>query len=148
MNEVSTWWIIANIAWGITCGAILNYFGLTAEWLIILTIFLGLDILFGLLDSYIVTQNTSSVKLVEWLAKKLTRWALPFIVVAAMKWVWYENIELLSNMIMSTLIISEWYSIIWHFYSINYGKSLPEIDALKALFEKVWELFKDKINND
>jgi len=145
MNEISTWWIVAELVWGITFGSILTYFGLTAEALMILTIFLWLDILFGVLDSYIVTKDTSSVKLVQWLARKLTRWALPFVVVAALRWIGYQDIELLSNIIMTTLIISEWYSIIWHFYSINFGEKLKEIDCLKLLFESIIKIFEVKI---
>lgn len=148
MNEISTWWMIADIVWWITFWWILTYFWLTAEWLMILTVFLWLDIIFGVLDSYIVTKDTSSKKLVQWLAKKLTRWLLPFLVVATLKWIWYQEIELLSNIIMSTLIISEWYSILGHFFSINYWETLPEIDCLKVLFEKIADLFKKQTKND
>jgi len=121
---------------------ILTYFWLTAEWLIILTVFLWVDVLFWLLDSYIVAKNTSSNKLIEWLARKFTRRALPFIFIAALRWVWYDWIEMMANVVMSVLIISEWYSILWHIYSINYWKKLPEIDALKALMEKVADIFR------
>ena len=121
---------------------VLTYFWLTAEWLIILTVFLWVDVLFWLLDSYIVAKNTSSNKLIEWLARKFTRRALPFIFIAALRWVWYDWIEMMANVVMSVLIISEWYSILWHIYSINYWKKLPEIDALKALMEKVADIFR------
>lgn len=142
MEEISTTWAVANVAWWITFWAILTYFWLTAEWLMVLSALLVIDIIFWLLDSYIVSKDTSSVKLVEWLARKFTRWALPFILVAALRWVGYEWIEAISNIVMSVLIISEWYSIVWHIYSINYGKKLKEIDALKILLEKIAELFK------
>jgi len=49
---------------------------------------------------------------------------------------------MMANVVMSVLIISEWYSILWHIYSINYWKKLPEIDALKALMEKVADIFR------
>lgn len=148
MNEISTWGMIADIAWGITFWAILTYFWLTAETLIILTVFLWLDIIFWVLDSYLVTKDTSSTKLVQWLAKKLTRRALPFVVIAAFKWIWHHDVELISNMIMTTLIISEWYSIIWHFYSINYWEKIPEIDAIKILFNNIEKIFKNILKPD
>ena len=142
MHEISTWGRVAEVAGGITIWAILSYFWLTTQALMTLTIFLWVDVLFWLLDSYIVTKDTSSKKLVEWIARKFWRRSLPFIFIAALRWVWYENIETMATMVMSILIISEAYSIIWHIYSINYKEKLPEIDALKMLIEKIWNLFK------
>lgn len=145
MWEVSTWGAIAEVVWWGIMWWILSYFWLTAEWLMILTWFLLLDVIFWLVDSYIVSKDTSSSKLVEWLAKKFWRWLLPFICILALKWVWYESVETISNVVMSILIISEWYSIVWHIYSINYKESLPEIDALKILIQKISEIFKLEI---
>jgi len=54
----------------------------------------------------------------------------------------------LATMVMTVLIISEWYSIIWHIYSLNYKEKLPEIDALKMLIKKIWELFRWKLWED
>lgn len=146
MHEISTWGMVAEVAWGITMWAILSYFWLTAQALATLTIFLWVDVLFWLLDSYIVTKDTSSKKLVEWIARKFWRRSLPFICIAALKWVGYENIETMATMVMSILIISEAYSILWHIYSINYKEKLPEIDALKLLIQKIWELFRWKLS--
>jgi hypothetical protein len=44
------------------------------------------------------------------------------------------------------LIVAEWYSVIWHIYSINYKKQLEEIDALKLLMEWIARLLKSKID--
>ena len=148
MNTYSTWWLIADIAWWITFWSILAYFWLEAQALMTLSIFLGLDIIFWLLDSYFVTKDTSSKKLVEWLAKKAWRWSLPFILIAALKWVGYEWIDPIATIVMTTLILSEWYSIIWHIYSLNYKEKLPEIDCLKYIMQKISELFKWELNKN
>ena len=105
MHEISTWGMVAEVAGGITIWAILSYFWLTTQALMTLTIFLWVDVLFWLLDSYIVTKDTSSKKLVEWIARKFWRRSLPFIFIAALRWVWYENIETMATMVMSILII-------------------------------------------
>ena len=142
MEEFSAGWVVAEVAWGITIGTILTYFWLTSTWLITLSAFLALDVIFWLLDSYIVTQDTSSRKLIEWLARKFWRRALPFVTIAALRWIGYDDVEMISNIVMSILILSEWYSVVWHIYSINFKEKLPEIDALKFLIEKVAEIFK------
>lgn len=142
MEEFSTWWVVAEVAGWITFWSILAYFWLEAQALMTLSIFLGVDIIFWLLDSYFVTKDTSSKKLVEWLARKAWRRALPFILIAALKWVGYEWIDVISTIVMTTLILSEWYSIIWHIYSLNYKEKLPEIDAIKLLFEMITNIFK------
>ena len=144
---MTSWeWIALNIAWGISLGVILDYFWMTQETLIILTIMLVLDWIFGVINAYI--QWTLQSKLmVTWLVKKLTRWLLPFIVIAVMRWAWFDSVWLVSTSILSILIVAEWYSVIWHLYSINYGKQLAEIDALKLLFEWIAKIFKSKLDD-
>lgn len=142
METYSTWGMVAEVAGWITFWSIMAYFWLETQALMILTAFLALDIIFWLLDSYFVTKDTSSKQLVEWLARKAARWSLPFILIAALKWVGYEWIDPISTIVMTTLILSEWYSIIWHIYSLNYKEKLPEIDALKRVMETIANLFK------
>ena len=145
MEEASAIWVAWNIFWGITLWAILTYFWMSWEVLLILTSVLVLDRIFWVVDAYM--QETLQSKLMaRWLIKKLTRWCIPFIVIAVMRWAWFDEVELVATSILSILIVAEWYSIIWHIYSINYKKSLPEIDALKLLLEWIANLFKSKID--
>lgn len=146
METYSTWGIVAEVAWWITIWSILAYFWLEAQALMTLSIFLWVDIIFWLLDSYFVTKDTSSKKLVEWVARKFWRRALPFITIAALKWIGYDDVETISTIVMTVLILSEWYSIIWHIYALNYKEKLPEIDCLKLLMQKISELFKSLIS--
>lgn len=148
MDTYSTWGVVAEVAGWITIWSILAYFWLEAQALMTLSIFLWVDILFWLLDSYFITKDTSSKKLVEWIARKFWRRALPFITIAVLKWIGYDNIETISTIVMSVLILSEWYSIIWHIYALNYKEKLPEIDCLKLLIQKISELFKSLMSKE
>lgn len=143
---MTEWEAVAiNLAGGISLGVILEYFGMTQETLIILTSMLLLDRIFWVVNAYI--QGTLESKLmVTWLVKKLTRWMLPFIVIAVIRGSGFENVDLVANIILGILIVAEWYSVIWHIYSINYKKQLEEIDALKLLMEWIARLLKSKID--
>ena len=146
MQEISIPWMIWWVVWGISLWSILTYFGMSWEVLLILTCVLVLDWIFWVINAYM--QETLESKLMaRWLIKKLTRWCIPFIVIAVMKWAWFDDTQLIATSILSILIVAEWYSIIWHIYSINYWKTLPEIDALKLLLEWLANLFKSKTEN-
>lgn len=142
-----TWTKLAftNILWGIWLGVALEYFWMSQETLIILTVMLLLDWIFWVVNAYI--QWTLQSKLmVTGLVKKLTRWCLPFIVIAVLRGAGFDNTHIIATSILSILIVAEWYSVIWHIYSINYKENLPEIDALKMLFEWIAKLFKGKVD--
>ena len=147
MWEGNALWIFGNIAWWLTLWAILSYFWMSQETLIILTVMLVLDWIFWVTNAY-MQWTLQSKLMVNGLVKKLTRWCLPFIVIAVMRWAWFDNTELIATSILSILIVAEWYSVIWHIYSINYKEQLPEIDALKALLSWIAKLFKWKIDTD
>ncbi len=144
---MTTWeWVFINIAWGISLWVILEYFWMSQETLIILTVMLLLDWIFWIVNAYI--QWTLESKLmVTGLVKKLTRWCLPFIVIAVMRWAGFDKVDLVATVILSILIVAEGYSVIWHIYSINYKEQLPEIDALKLLIQWVGKLFKWKLDD-
>ena len=144
MNEVE--WVAVNLAGWLTLGVILEYFGIGGETLIILSAMLLLDWVFWIVDAYM--QSTLESKLmVRWLVKKLTRWCFPFIVIWVLRWAWFESTELITTAMLSILIVAEWYSVIGHIYSINYKQQLPEIDALKMLFEWISKIFKWKVED-
>ena len=145
-TEISTGGTIASVAGGFWLAAALEYFWISWEVLAILSVLLALDYVFGVLDAYLLDRTSvTSTKMRRGLAKKLTRWVLPMIVIIILKWVWANDIELASTIIFSILIITEWYSIIGHIYSINTWEELPEIDALKLLFEFIADLLKWKL---
>ena len=70
---------------------------------------------------------------------------LPLIVVLVLRWVGFENLEMVVTTIMSILIITEWYSIIGHIYSINTWETLSEIDAFSLLLDFIIGIFKQKL---
>ena len=144
MNEVE--WIAVNVAWWLTLWVILEYFGIWGETLIILSAMLLLDWVFWIVDAF-MQWTLESKLMVRWLIKKLTRWCFPFIVIWVLRWAWFDSSELIATSMLSILIVAEWYSVIWHIYSINYKQQLPEIDALKMLFEWIARLFKWKVDD-
>ena len=148
MGEISTGGMIATAIWGIWLASILEYFNVSWEVLIILSVMLALDYIFWIADAYIDdNMQVTSTKMWRGLFKKMTRRMLPLIVVAILRWVWAWDLEFVSTVIFSILIITEWYSIIWHIYSINEWEKLPEIDAFKALVQFLARLLKGKLPN-
>lgn len=146
MWEVSTGGTIASVAWGFWLAAILEYFQVSSEVLIILSVLLALDYVFWIIDAYLKDrENVTSSKMRRWLLKKMTRWMLPLVVIAILRWVWAWDLELASTVIFSILIITEGYSIIGHFFSINTWKELPEIDAFEMLIQFIIKLIKGKL---
>lgn len=144
MNEVE--WVAVNLAGWLTLGVILEYFGIGGETLIILSAMLLLDWVFWVIDAY-MQETLESKLMVRWLVKKLTRWCFPFIVIWVLRWAWFDSTELITTAMLSILIVAEWYSVIGHIYSINYKQTLPEIDALKMLFEWISKIFKWKVED-
>ena len=136
----------ANIIWGIWLGVALDWFWMSGETLTILTAMLVLDWIFGVINAYI-QWNLESKLMVNWLVKKLTRRCLPFIVIAVLRGAGFDNTHIISTSILSILIVAEWYSVVWHIYSINYKEQLPEIDALKLMFKWIADLFRGKIDD-
>ena len=71
---------------------------------------------------------------------------LPFLVIWILRWVWAWDLETVSTVIFSIIIITEGYSIIWHIYSINSDwKQIPEIDAMSLLINFIANLIKWKM---
>lgn len=146
-----TWWFsttgaIASVAWWITLASILEYFNLSWEVAAIFAALMVLDFIFWISDAYIKNrQQVTSSRMWRWLAKKLSKMMLPLIVVLVLRWVWFENLDMVITTIMSILIITEWYSIIGHIYSINTWETLSEIDAFSLLLDFIIGIFKQKL---
>lgn len=138
MREKCLW-----ILWWIGLWWLLNYLGIDWESLTIFAVVLCLDFIFWIADVYVTDKSEiKSWKAWRGLFNKITKLLLPMIVVIILKGVWFENMKFLVSAIMGILIVSEWYSIIWHIYSINTEKKLPEIDAFEMLVSKIAEVFK------
>ena len=139
-------WALVGIIGGLGVAGVLDYFSISGEGLIILTVMLCLDFVFGLVSAKSRGEKIESKKRQHGLVKKLSRWLLPFIVVAGLKWTGMPWIPELVNVIIGMIVFSELYSIIGHIYSINYGEELPEVDAFKMLLNGLTKLLKDLIN--
>ncbi len=129
-----------------TLAEILDYFSMSWEWILIMTIMLVLDFIFWLLSAKSRWEKIESRIWERWLIKKVCRWLLPFIVVAWLKRTWMWGIDALVKVVMWMIVFSELYSIIWHIYSINYWKEFPEADSFKLLLERILKLIKWKVD--
>lgn len=139
-------WFAVWIFWWLTVAWILEYFAISQEWLIIMTVMLILDLVFWLISAKARWEQIQSKKLQLWLIKKMTRRILPFIVALWLKRTWMPWIEALITAIVWMIVFSELYSIIWHIYSINYKEELPEVDAFKMLLNSLVKIIKSLIN--
>lgn len=141
-----TWGAITWAIWWWAIGIALEYFGIWDEALIIMSILLAVDFVMWIADAYLLDpQTVTSSKMWRGLAKKITRRLLPFIVVIVIKWAGIESVEYLTNIVMWIIILSEWYSIISHIYSINTWDKLSEIDTFKILLSFIANLFKSEV---
>ena len=139
-------WFAVWIFWWLTVAWILEYFSISQEWLIVMTVMLLLDLIFWLLSAKSRWQQIESKRLSEWLVKKTVRRILPFVVALWLKRTWLPWIESLITAIVWMIVFSELYSIIWHIYSINYKEELPEIDAFKMLLNSLVKIIRNLIN--
>ena len=135
---------LKGIFGGIALTGILNYFGMSGEMLSILSVLLVLDFVFGVLRAKYKKEPVTSDNMSRWVIRKMTRWCIPFIVVAIIRGAGIDGAEKLSNTIMGILIVAEGYSILRHIYNINTGKDLPEIDVFDALMKKLTDFLISK----
>ena len=144
--EFSAAGAVASVAGGITLASVLEYLQLSWEVYAIFAGLLFLDFVFWIADAYFEDkQSVTSTNAWKGIFKKFSKLMLPLIVIFVLKWVGAEDISMLVTSVMSILIITEWYSIIWHIYSINTGSHLSEIDAFSLLIEFIANLFKQKL---
>lgn len=129
---------IASIFGGVCLAKVLEYFGVSGQTVLILGIVLGLDFIFGIASAYVCKRDSvTSDKAWQGIMKKLTRFFLPFIIIAALKGMGVERAGDLVNIVFITMIATETYSIISNIYAINFKKRLPEIDVFEYLLRNV-----------
>lgn len=146
-----TWWFsttgaVASVAWWITLASILEYFNLSWEVTAIFAALMVLDFIFWLIDQRVKDkQQITSTRMWSWLAKKVSKMLLPLIAVLVLRWIWFEDLDIVVTTIMSVLIITEGYSILGHVYCLNTGKTLSEIDAFSLLLDYIIWIFKQNL---
>lgn len=146
MWEFSTTGAVASVAWWITLASILEYFHLSYEVTSIFAALMILDFAFWLIDQWVKDkQKITSTRMRNWLAKKVSKMMLPLIVVLVLRWIWFENLDMVVTTIMSILVITEWYSILWHIYCLNTWQELSEIDSFSLLLDYVIWIFKQNL---
>lgn len=97
-----------------------------------------LDFIFGIAAAYVCDRaSVTSTKGWAGIVKKITRFLLPFILIAALKGVGVDNAGQLTNIVFTIMIVTETYSVISNIYAINFKKRLPEIDVFEHLLRQV-----------
>ena len=139
MQDLNTTGAVVGTVWGLSMWALLSYFWMTTEMIVMLSVFLGIDFILWVFRAW-QADNTEvkSSLMAKGLFRKLTRWLFPFIVIGAAKFGGITDPTALTYPIVGILIVSEAYSSIRHIYNINTGKDLSEIDAFGMLIEKIW----------
>ena len=143
---------IATIVWWACLASILEWFWISEMVILIYAILLLLDFLFGVLDAYMLNRKTvTSDTALKGLIRKMIRLSLPFLVVLIFRGAGLEDTKLITDSILSILVLTEWYSIIGHIMSIDHWKQLPEIDAFEMLCKWLAKILKkwiDEKNKD
>ena len=147
-----SWETIATtgLVGGISLWVALQYFWLSWEAVTIMSIVLAIDFIMGVLEVWLKRrEELSSTKAWQGLFKKMTRRLLPFIVVIVLRGAWLEDVSYLSSVVCGIIILSEWYSILAHIYTINqpWDEHLPEVNALQYIIEFISKIFKTAIED-
>ena len=146
MWEFSTTGAVASVAWWITLASILEYFHLSGETAAIFGALMILDFILWLADQRVKDkQQITSTRMWNWLVKKVSKMLLPLIVVLVLRWIWFDNLDIVVTTIMSILVITEGYSVIWHIYSLNTWETLSEIDAFSLLLDYIIWIFRQNL---
>ena len=139
---------VISIIGGVTLAKILEYFWVSWHTTIVFSIVLLLDFIFGVTAAYVCDkQSVTSTKGWAGIVRKITRFLLPFILIAALKGVGVKDTWQLTNVVFTIMIVTETYSIISNIYAINFKKRLPEIDVFEHLLRQVWKFLLGIIND-
>ena len=141
-----TEWVLIGLIGGLSVAWILDYFSISQEWLLVMSIMLIVDFIFWIVAAKARGEQIESNKWQSWLVRKLSRWVIPFVVAWWLKRTWMGWIEELNTAILWMIVFSELYSIIGHIYSINYKEELPELDSIKLLLNWIAKFLKNLVN--
>lgn len=138
-------WALVGLLGGLSIAGVLDYFSISGEWLIVMSVMLIVDFIFWIIAAHTRWEKIESSKWQLGLVRKLSRWVIPFAVAWWLKWTWMGGMEELTTAILWMIIFSELYSVIWHIYSINYKEELPELDSFKLLLNGIAKLLKSLV---
>lgn len=141
-----TEWALIWLAGGLSVAGILDYFSISSEGLLVMSVLLVVDFFFGIIAAKVRWEKIESSKWQSGLIRKLSRWVIPFVVAWWLKWTWMWGMDELITAILWMIVFSELYSIIGHIYSINYKEELPELDSIKLLLNWIAKLLKGLVN--
>lgn len=133
--------VTGKTIWYIAWVAVFEYLQIQQEQLAILAILMLVDFITWISKQYrIDPQLLESHKAWIWIVKKLCTVILVFSVALVIRGVWFEPGSYIL-IIMSLLIVAEWYSITQNIYSVQTGKKLSEYDAISAVISGIGNFF-------
>jgi hypothetical protein len=143
MESPSIMTLLKNLSYIATFVASVQYVGLTPESVLILTGFIILDIITGILKSLALYggQSVRSIKVTSGLLAKLLLLFIPFVIALSGKAIGVD-ISMLAVSAINILILSQAYSIIGNIYSIQTGKETTEFDAVSFILKQVREVLE------
>jgi len=117
---------------------ILAYLGLGKEHYYIFGLLVTVDVITGILASYVLNKDITSKKMSVGIVAKMLILLVPLILATMGKAV-SVDVSLPVDVFINMLIIGEGYSAIANIYTIIYKKELPEFEVLKLLLDKLKE---------
>lgn len=133
--------ISGKTAWYIAWVAIFEYLQIPQEQLSILAILMVVDFLTGIAKQYRINpQGIESHKAWIGIVKKICTIILIFSVALVIRGIGFEPQSYIL-IILSLLIVAEWYSIVQNIYSVHTGNRLSEYDAISAVIGWIWNFF-------
>lgn len=132
---------------------VLWYYGIDAEWMIILTALMIFDVIFGVTKSYVLESWTnkdwfSTHKLKIWLISKVSIFCVFILFWVLLKYVTWSSVamDITTMWVLWIFIVAEFISVLQNVIMIRTGKAIAERDALSywlnMLYKKFSALFK------
>lgn len=122
------------------------YVGLTPEVVGIYALLIVIDLITGVVASYIDDKKTiKSNTMIRGIITKISIFMIPFVIALVARWLgdgWWDLLKPMVWITLSILIASEAYSIIGNIYNIKTGKKVPEFDAVESIMSTILKALK------
>lgn len=111
------------------------------EQIVILTLFMFIDFIFGIAKSIKLKIRVTANKMMRGILGKLLSWLMPLLLYFFSRGIgnFDEQLEIMLPYIFSLFIAVEMYSILGNFYAFRTGKVLDDIDLISFIYLKLRE---------
>lgn len=111
------------------------------EQIVILTLFMFIDFIFGIAKSIKLKIRVTANKMMRGILGKLLTWLMPFLLFFFSHGIgnFDEQLNIILPYIFTLFIAVEMYSILGNFYTFRTGKVLDDIDLISFIYLKLRE---------